>query len=149
MTEYPEFGPTDDIEFKNLGNAVEIIVNGRNLIEVLREIEAPWAKWEGSDIGGQYCGLRPQHVLPPSRHFWGEPSLEYEPGKGKVPILGCSLCGHHHCWPMLVRMSVAGNVVSWTHFEQPHRPKWKYRDLFFQFDLSQYEASLNAAAHDL
>lgn len=147
MAEYPELGTTDEIEFKKLGNAVEIIVNGRNLIEVLREIETPWAAWEGcADLAGRYCGLGTEHVLPPSRHFWGEPSLEYLPGDSRVPILGCADCGDHHCWPILVRISVTEKAVSWTDFEQPHRPKWKYRDLFFQFDRSQYEASLNAAA---
>ena len=54
MTEdYLEIGPTDDIEFGVTGSEVVITINGRNLIEMVKEIELSYAQWEGSpDIAG-------------------------------------------------------------------------------------------------
>jgi hypothetical protein len=147
---FPEFGPTDHIEFQLLGSDVAIIVNGRSLVRMLHDIELPLAKWEGSpDLAGSYCGLTTADVLPISRHFLGKPRRESTHQSGKVPILACKGCGDWECWPMLVRISVAEKTILWTDFEQPRRTKWKYRDLALRFDRVDYESSLMAAARDL
>ncbi|UCG17095.1 MAG: hypothetical protein JSV19_03500 [Phycisphaerales bacterium] len=145
-----ESGSADAIEFDLREGLVAITVNGRDLVETLRDIELPYAEREGHpDIAGSYCGLPPGDVLPPSRHFFGEVSPMYCDWDGKVPILACSSCGEEGCWPMVVRISVTEKVVSWADFEQPHRAEWEYRDLTFRFDLTEYEASLVKAARSM
>ncbi len=53
---------------------VHIIINGRDLIEILREIELPFATGEGHpSIAGAYAGLPKELIFLPSRHLLGEP----------------------------------------------------------------------------
>src|SRR5437016_4274829 len=51
-------------------SGVRIIINGRDLIEIVREIELPFATREGSpQIAGAYSGLPAHRVFLPSQHF--------------------------------------------------------------------------------
>lgn len=100
--------------------AVDILVNGRNLVETLRELELPFATREGKpDLAGRYAGLRPADVfLPSSRLLGGEPMTYDDHGdpEGKTAVLGC-VCGEVDCWPFLVRIKLREDVVIWDGFE--------------------------------
>jgi len=126
---------------------VSIFVNGRNLIDILKEVEMPFARQEGSpDIAGGYAGLRPEEIFFPSRRLLDEP--ETCSSDEKVAVLGCE-CGEIDCWPFLVRITARDDVVIWSDFEQPHRSghfvgrPWSYEQLqSFLFDRARYMAEL-------
>ncbi|NUP11779.1 MAG: hypothetical protein HOW73_37505 [Polyangiaceae bacterium] len=134
-------------------SGLRILINGIDLVELVRLVELPFASAEGSpSIAGAYAGLPPEEVCPPSRHFYGEPSNELLHSRSKVQILGCE-CGEPGCWPLLCAITVAGEVVRWSGFEQPHRagrddrPSWPYDQLGpFEFDRSQYDRALAITA---
>jgi hypothetical protein len=123
---------------------VEIAVNGRNLIDLLRQVELPVATREGNpEIAGSYEGLPPDVVFFPSRHLLDRPNPPHG-GEGHVTILECGNCGTPACWPFQVRILLDEATVTWCDFSQPHRAgKWTYDALpEFIFDRRQYEAEL-------
>lgn len=124
---------------------VAIFINDRNLIDILREIELPFAQEEGlPERAGSYAGLRPEMMFLPSRYLLGEPVYG-----DKVDIFQCE-CGSLECWPFSVRITMQNNKVIWDEFEQPHRTEnhpgggWSYDRLKpFVFDKRQYIAELS------
>lgn len=129
---------------------VQIEIDGRNLIEWLRELEAPFAHAEGMpDIAGSYEGLPLSAVAPPSPHFLGFPHPEYaaDDGADRVAILVCRECGTSGCWPFELRITVSDDTVRWSDYRQPHRRAWRYETLPpLCFARTQYEAALAALA---
>ena len=130
-----------------------IFINGRNLVEVLKEVEMVHARREGSlSIAGGYMGLAPEGVLLPSEHFLGKPTEEQYRYADKVSVLEC-VCGWPGCWPFLVKIAMDEDKVTWSDFEQPHRGKdrgrgqWTYETLRpFVFERTQYMAELEAVS---
>jgi hypothetical protein len=125
---------------------VSIYINGRDLVDILREVELPFATREGHPvIAGSYIGFSAKRLMLPSLHLFGRPRLSWG-DSGKTPILGCE-CGELGCWPMLVRIVVAETTVTWTDFEQGHRNReedgWSYDGMDpFVFDRQQYISAL-------
>ena len=137
-------------------SGVLIKINGRDLVDLVRAVENPFAYKEGSpSIAGAYAGLPPEHVAPPSLHFLGQPSIQVYSLDSKVQVLGCE-CGEPGCWPLVCHVDVDRTRVRWSSFEQPHRSgkgkqaPWHYDNLGpFEFDRQQYEVALaNLGAHD-
>ena len=121
-----------------------IYIDGRSLIEMVREVELPYALAEGStDIAGSYAWLDidtlNSNILNLPRNY----NVEEE----KATLLGCP-CGEDLCWPFSVRIKNEGDKIVWTDFEQSHRNKesdnyWSYDGLEpFIFDLEQYVGQL-------
>jgi|SRR5688572_6714636 len=132
------------------GGGLRILINGRDLADLAREVELPFARHEGAEsIAGAYSGLPPnQDLCPPSRHFFGQPSSALYCHHDKVQVLGCE-CGEPGCWPLICRIEIGPDRVKWTNFQQPHRsgrnsrPAWSYDKLGpFEFDREQYEAAV-------
>ena len=122
---------------------VRLFVNGRDLIELARDFEAPFA----SELAGAYGLLPAADVLPPARHFLGEPDRMYAGGDHRTMLLGCD-CGEPGCWPLEARIAVTADTITWLDFSQPLRPEWSYRNFGpFVFDRGQYEGALARAAH--
>jgi hypothetical protein len=124
-----------------------IRVDGRPLIELIAEIEAPIAAGAGQpDLAGKYGYLNAADVIYPSRHLLGQaarPLLEYG---HKVSVLECE-CRCEGCWPLLARITVTDDEVVWSDFRQPHRDNWVYpADLRLVFDRRQYERALVVTA---
>jgi hypothetical protein len=120
-----------------------IRVDGRPLLDLVTEIEAPIAAKAGQpDLAGKYGYLNAADVVYPSSHLLGQakrPLLAY--GE-KVSVLECE-CGCEGCWPLLVRITVTDKEVIWSDFQQPHRDNWVYpAGLQFVFDRAQYERAL-------
>jgi hypothetical protein len=60
----------------------------------------------------------------------------------KVPLLGCD-CGEWGCWPLLALVTVGGDRVTWSRFEQPYRRERDYSGFGpFHFDRRQYGHAL-------
>lgn len=118
----------------------EVFVNGRNLRELAREVESPYAAREGkAGLAGSYSGLPPKAVFLPSCRLLGEPETYYDhDGLGRLAVLGC-VCGVVGCWPLLVEIWVLEDRVIWRNFKQPHRSAWRHDRMgSFVFDLFRY-----------
>ena len=93
-----------------------IFVNGLDLLDVVREIELPFAHRKGKPhLAGSYAGLPPEAVFSPSRRLLGEPEERYDDRHGKIAVLGCT-CGFVGCWPLLVRIWADDDRVVWSCF---------------------------------
>jgi len=136
-----------------LSGEVHILINGRDLVQLIGEHERPFAVAEGSpSLAGAYVGLSAVHTAPPSGHFLGAPSWDIYRYGDKIQVLGCD-CGEPGCWPLVCRIEVTAESVTWWDFEQPHRSgskgdrRWRYDGLSpFVFDRKAYEAALNCIA---
>jgi hypothetical protein len=128
---------------------VRITINNRDLREIIRLVELPFATQEGSpDLAGAYVGLPPDVVFQPSRHLLGKPDPLYCEDRSRVHVLGCE-CGEPGCWPLSVRIDIRDDLVVWQEFQQPHRGpqsragSWRFDSLAaFRFERGQYEQAL-------
>ena len=133
---------------------VRIFVDGRNFVDLVREVEAPFRAaegWPGATSG--YVGLRPKKVCPPSLHFLGQPSWSlYQRGTHnnvRIQLLQCE-CREPGCWPLFGRVKINLKTVYWRDFRNPHRvgkygqKPWSYEALGpFKFNRRQYENALS------
>jgi hypothetical protein len=135
-----------DVPSMGTVDRVEVFVNGRNLVDVLREVEVPFAVREGKlHLAGSYVDLPSEEVFLPSPRLLGEPTTYYDHDspKGKIAVLGCE-CGDVGCWPFRVGITLRDDVVIWDDFEQPHRRAWRYDELrSFVFDRTRYLSPLD------
>ena len=130
-------------------SGIQIKINGRDLVELVRNVENPFAYEEGAtSLAGAYAGLPPNDdTCPPSKHFLGEPHALYG-YEAKTQVLGCE-CGEPGCWPLVCLIQAGPTSVRWSQFEQPHRSikrsksPWRYDELGpFEFERNQYERAL-------
>ncbi|WP_283134636.1 hypothetical protein [Rhizohabitans arisaemae] len=122
---------------------VDLIIDGDDLRKLTGVIELPFARADGHpDIAGAYAGLLERdEVLWPSRHFLGEPTLQWF-FEGETVLLGCE-CGEWGCWPLTAQVEVSDQTVTWSGFRNGHRPGWTLDGLGpFVFSREQYEAAL-------
>jgi hypothetical protein len=147
----------NSIEFHTLPNLEDgeftliPVIDGSPLPEILKVYEAKFAVKEGhSDLAGKYSGIFIRDIPSIIAFFSGDP-----PGifcyEDKISILDCE-CGAYGCWPMLVNITIDGNVVTWSDFEQPHRTSesvtlfWDFSEFpSFKFSLAEYMKALNHA----
>lgn len=139
-----------------------IVINDRDLIEWVREVERPYARREIAerrrddpeleldvdDLAGNYLHLTRRELALPSRHLF-EPSDDVrrgfsvpadDPVHAKTTVLECT-CGVLECWFLLVRITLFDDFVVWSDFEQFHRD-WVYDLGPFVFDRRAYERAL-------
>ena len=132
-----------------------IYINERSLIDIIKEIEMPYAQIEydarieeGEDpkdlylLAGDYRPLPLHMVKFPSRHLLDNPKdftfgiHHSNPLKSKTTLLGCT-CGIIECWFLLAKITLTETTVNWTDFQNFHREYWEY-NLSFAFDRQQY-----------
>lgn len=134
--------------------AVGILIDGRSLMELVREVELPFATEEGKPrVAGNYVWLRLKWLPDVWQYFHGM-SDQSENYPYKTPLLECGTCGVPGCWPLLTRIEVKDTNIVWRLFEQPYRRKkyetrrvkhWKYTGFGpFRFDREQYESALRS-----
>lgn len=98
-----------------------IYVNGRSLVDIIREVERPFATREGHpNLAGQYVGLPAHFLLAPSRYLLGKLSDGPWCDPERIVLLQCE-CGEWGCWPLLARITLTVETVVWQSFRQPHR----------------------------
>lgn len=131
----------DNYQFKS----VTILVNEKDLIDLLKIYELPFAKKEGSEnIAGGYDGLAPETLL---KHLTNPSEYEIDEND-KVSVLECE-CGCDGCWPMKVKTIELDDKIIWTDFEQPHRTVdshnfWDYTKFGqLTFDKNNYNEQLD------
>ena len=119
-------------------------LSGVPLTDLLREVELPFARRQGSPgLAGSYHGLLEDAVRWPARHYLGEPVLSAS--EGDTVLLGCG-CGEWSCWPFSALVTVEEDTVTWSGYRHGFRD-WDYRELRdFTFDRAQYESAVRATA---
>ena len=126
---------------KNKKKRVDIFINGKNLINILKRIEiAQLKKDDPKDLAGSYAGLPPDKIFLPSKHFLGKQLKRYD-RKNKTCVLVC-LCGAAGCWPMVTKITITPKTVIWSNIKQAHSSEWRYK-LKFTYDRNQYESELS------
>lgn len=115
---------------------LHIFINGQSLTDLVRSVELPFAELEGCpDLAGQYDWLVDMYYE--IQHLRTEDCM----------VLGCN-CGIPDCWPLTVRVSMADDIVCWSHFQNWHCIKgcaheWDHSASGpFVFDHQQYEAEV-------
>ena len=138
--------------FGTVAPVVRVLVDGRDLVEVVRDVEMSSACEEGHpERAGLYVGLWSRELRSPvDQHFMGTPGSDLGCGPGasgpsdKTVLLGC-VCGVAGCAPLMARIDVDGSEVVWNDFAQPHRRAWSYSALGpITFERRQYEQALHA-----
>jgi len=126
-------------------STVNIVVDDRPLAEIMLAHEIPFAIKEGHPgLAGDYHAIEvatssmEQYYLGSAEAYWGD-------DKNKTMVLGCS-CGIGGCWPLLCKITIDGNKVIWSDFEQPHRDEdWDYSNFEgFEFNKQQYLNEIEA-----
>jgi hypothetical protein len=134
-------------EYADELSQIRITVNGTELTELVKEAELPSARADGEEeLAGTYVGLVPGYIrIDLASQFLGNPGTSLSPGpQEKTALLSCD-CGEVGCSPLLARVTVSDDTVTWDEFEQPTRPDWDY-DGFgpFTFARAEYEQALLA-----
>jgi hypothetical protein len=124
----------------DLGQVIEIVpaIDDAELTDLVQAFEQRAGMETRST---SYGGLIPSYFNFGSidDHFLGVARRELN---RKSPLLGC-LCGEWGCWPLLARIVVAEDSVTWSEFEQPHRKGRDYSAFGpFSFVRTQYERAL-------
>ncbi len=116
------------------------IIDGRSIINILKEVEMPFCKKEGTlEIAGNYSGLPISLVRPPLKLYYGEQSRRTD---GKITLLICD-CLSAGCWDFVAEIESTDQKVIWKNFEQIHRRNWNYDELgSFEFDKDQFASAL-------
>ena len=121
---------------------VRVVVNGRDLVDYVRDYERAFA----GQLAGKYGQLPAGDVLLPHRHFFGGSDPMYHGLQGRTMLLACE-CGEPGCWPFEARITMEDHVVRWSDFCQPHRSEWSYTTFGpFTFDRAEYEEAVTVAA---
>jgi len=125
---------------------LRVLVDDRDLVELVGEVELPYASAEGHPrIAGAYAGVHPRQLSGSiSEHFRGGSGSDLACGPSDKTVLLACECGEAGCWPLMARIELAPGEVVWSDFEQPHRSgKWSYEDFGpLVFERGQYEAAL-------
>jgi hypothetical protein len=124
----------------DLGAVTEVVpsIDGAKLTDLVSDFEHRAGMESGST---PYGGLIPAYFNfgPLDLHFLGASSHHSD---GVVPLLGCT-CGEWGCWPLLARIVVAEDSVTWTDFQQPYHKERDYSGFGpFSFELRQYKSGL-------
>lgn len=148
----PALDATHRVRWPDHFPTVRIIVNGRDLRDLVRDVEVPFAVAEGhADLAGSYAGLDSACLT--TQHFFGHgdglyrgDDLEKHTAPNRVALFTC-ICGEVGCWPLVASIDVEEDCVVWRDFRQPFREDWRYEALgSFTFARDAYETALGSAA---
>ena len=150
----------DTIEFRSRPDSdarrdvVDVLINGRSLIELISDYERPHAEAAGrSEAAGHYVGLDVTKVAPPSRLLLGEPDGWFCCHPGIVTLLTCT-CGELGCGSVNCFIAANDERVVWSEFRGdlgPMGSDGRRRESYagfgpFEFDRNQYESALTELA---
>ncbi|MGE0490939.1 MAG: hypothetical protein AB7S38_17160 [Vulcanimicrobiota bacterium] len=110
----------------------ECLIDGRRLLDLLREVELPQAKKDGTpSVAGSYGPGLYRDVFETSKE------LAASGGAKEVVGLLCE-CGAWGCWNLSFIIQIGDEAVTWRDFSHSHRD-WDYRQLGpFVFEREQY-----------
>ncbi len=121
-----------------ISQVVEIYINDKEFIDILRELEGPYAAEEGHpSLAGAYGHLTPKELIA-NLAGAGNKNEAYEDEGAE--LLCCSGCGFSGCWSIVVHIKQDSEYVYWYKFEHNHR-NWEY-NISYKFDRKEYEKAL-------
>jgi hypothetical protein len=101
--------------YPSLVRVVRIKVNGRDLLEAIREAELPSYQALGRpEDAGDYVRPPLLEVAPPSRYFYGEDGLHDGARPRAVSLCVCANCGDRGCWDWGVWIDCTEDTVTWS-----------------------------------
>lgn len=129
---------------------VSIFINGIHLADWLGNVEQEKARELGiPSLAGNYEGLPPLMVLPPSLHFLGEPLPDYRLDNGKTVLMEYGNSGVPGENSIAAEIICEEEMIGWRNFEKfshllPDAGRsWDYSGLGpFIFSREQYMNSL-------
>ena len=135
-----EAGEPWAVSFGAKDKVVEIYIDGKKLIDTIREIEYPYMKEEGllDDPDGDYG-----HVSPSSLYndlTWVVDKNGYADDFLGVYLFCCADCGEEGCWSVTLHVKKDDQYVYWHDFQHEHR-HWVY-NLTYKFEKEAYEKAL-------
>jgi len=118
---------------------VEYYINGVCLLDLIRELEAPFAEKEDppmkpADYGhNPSCYMAEQFstALTPDDYY-------YDYG---VELYCCSGCGESGCWSVVCKFREDGDHILMTEFHHNHRQNWQY-PVSFRFTRENFDAEM-------
>lgn len=145
-----------ETNFKNPENGfqpIDIFINDRSFLEIIRETEEPIIAKENlqrdaeSQLkAGDYYSLPATLTYLPCRNLLDEPDefdFLIEPEhlhSNKSTLLGCT-CGVLECWFIVAKITLTPTTVTWSNFAQFHFD-YEYDLKPFVFEREQYEREL-------
>lgn len=120
-------------------STVNIQVDGEPLAKWMKTYELPMATSEGHPGLAGACDAIKNGSSSLEQYYLGKTKANWGTGQDKTLLLGC-VCGVAGCWPLLCKITVEGDTVTWSEFEQPHRDEdWDYSGFAgFVFQKQQY-----------
>ena len=114
--------------------AVEIYIDDKEILDIIRPVEAPFMKAEGLDLkpGDDYGHVRPQDLYKDLIEATTSDSFSHDYG---VYLCCCGGCGEPGCWSVTAKVKEEDDNVIWYDFKHEHRD-WEY-DLEFRFENQQ------------
>ncbi len=131
--------PPDDEPERKMPLLVEYYINDSCLLDLIREIESPFAAHEtppmkpgdyGHNTRG-YMALQFSTARTPGDFY-------YDYG---VELYCCSGCGDPGCWSVLCRFREDGDCVLMTDFHHNHRDNWQY-PISYRFTKENFDAQM-------
>lgn len=116
-------------------SCVEIYINKREIVDIFKEIETPFAKKENNpNLAGDYGHREIQY-------FYEDLTNKIQDNKQNVYLVLCGGCGFEECWSVSVFISQDDNYIYWTDFKNIHRKDWVY-PISYQFTKENYYSEL-------
>ncbi|MGB0525889.1 MAG: hypothetical protein ACPGJS_23115 [Flammeovirgaceae bacterium] len=141
-------GPVQHIKFQStvaqdhrLGKRLKVLIDDRDLIDLVKQTERPFAKKEEVGIQAKdYIGLPFELALSPSEHLIGNTAINYTAPKNRSILLVDKETGKSENWAFSAEIRVYRRHVVWCNFMQLQRAKtWRYKKLgIFVFNKLQY-----------
>lgn len=118
---------------------VEIYLNGKELVPILKEIEQPFCDKEGTpEIAGGYGHNLPEELYNDLTEAAKEGAFSED---HEAALLCCDGCGFSGCWSVMVSVRQTEKYVYWENFRQNHRADWQY-NLSYRFDREEYNTAM-------
>lgn len=141
----------DDDAFPMYPNRVRVVrmkVNGRDLLDAIREIELPYYKTLGHpEWAGGYVAPPLLEVAPPSKYFYGNNGWLHDADEGQphaVSLYVCASCGSGSCSSWGAWIEVTPEAVTWSSIRNGDPRSASSNDPLgpFTFDRAAYDSEV-------
>lgn len=118
----------------------EIYIDGRKLLDIIHEIELPYAVEEGRTTRAEedYGHLSPEVLY---MDLNTDAAAAGDPDDDRAYLFCCGNCGEIFCWTVSMKVKGDEQYVYWYDFKHERRPGWDY-NLTFKFEKKEYEEAL-------
>lgn len=127
-----EAGEAWAVEFGTNHKVVEIYIDGKKLIDIIRVIETPY-----TEVPGAYGHVSPYDLYDDLCTATDGHSYSCLYG---VYLFCCRGCGEPGCWSVTCKVKEDEKFVYWYSFEHEHRD-WSY-NLNYRFDKTAYAQAM-------